>query len=88
MPHTLTVQWRSSVDGDLSTGPVSPDGMAVMGWTSVDQTSGDHRVEIEVQDSRGNTALDSSASARTRATPRTVSDRQWHFEGTAPGYHQ
>ena len=83
-PDTLTVQWRSSVDGDLSTGPVSPDGMAVMGWTSVDQTSGDHRVEIEVQDSCGNTALDSVGFCQNEGyTEDSLDLASWHFEGTA-----
>ena len=83
-PDTLTVQWRSSVDGELSTGPVSPDGMAVMGWTSVDQTSGDHRVEIEVQDSCGNTALDSVGFCQNEGyTEDSLDLASWHFEGTA-----
>ena len=83
-PELLAVQWRSNVDGELSSGPAEPDGRAVMGWTSVDQTSGDHRVEVEVTDSCGNVALDSVGFCQNEGyTEDSIDLESWNFEGSA-----
>jgi len=83
-PEMMSVQWRSSVDGDLSSAPVTSDGMALMGWTSVDQTSGDHRVEVEVIDSCGNVAMDSVGFCQNEGyTEDSLDLASWNFEGSA-----
>lgn len=83
-PEAMSVQWRSTVDGELSAAPITADGMALMGWTSVDQTSGDHRVEIEVTDSCGNVALDSVGFCQNEGyTEDSLDLVSWNFEGSA-----
>lgn len=82
--ETLVARWRSSVDGELSAASVGSDGMALMSWSSLEQSSGDHRVEIEVTDSCGNVAIDSVGFCQNEGyTEDSLDLASWHFEGTA-----
>ncbi len=83
-PEALSVSWTSSVDGALGTVTPATDGMVVLPWRSVAQSSGDHRVEATVTDSCGNVAIDSVGFCQNEGyTEDSIDLETWNFEGSA-----
>ena len=84
LPEALSIAWTSSVDGEVSTVPAAPDGVALLIWSGAARSSGDHTVCVEAMDSCGQVASTCTDICQNEGyTEDSIDLAGWHFEGSA-----
>ena len=81
---TVALEWRSDVDGLLSTDPADGAGVATLSWVAADRTSGGHVVTLSATDTCGNTVeADVTVCQNEGYLADSLDLSSWNFEGNA-----
>jgi hypothetical protein len=80
----LSLEWRTDVEGLISSTPADADGVTTFEWEAPDWASGDHRITIFATDSCGHRSEAVVEFCQNEGyTEESLALPSWHFEGDA-----
>jgi hypothetical protein len=84
MPEDLILEWRTDVEGLISSTPADADGVSTFEWDASEWASGDHRITVFATDSCDQRSEDVVEFCQNEGyTEESLALSSWNFEGDA-----